>query len=124
MLVLRVLIFMYINFMLLWFRFYLLFSWISFFWVVILPFVLNICISHRTLAKSHKKYYNLISSSLSMRDHASAQPFQMFRQNPREWVELFWYLSRDNGDSSDVIIPYRSRILQWSCCLFNWKKKI
>ena len=57
-----------------------------------------------------------------MRDHASAQPFQMFRQNPREWVELFWYLLRDSGDSTDVIIPHRSRILQWSCCLFNWEK--
>ena len=56
-----------------------------------------------------------------MKDHASTQPFQMFRKKPREWVELFWYLSRDSGDSSDIIIPHRSRILQWSCHLLNWK---
>ena len=57
-----------------------------------------------------------------MKDHILAQPFQMFRPNPREW-ELFWYLSRDTGDSSDVIIPHRSRFYNGVVAYLIEKKK-
>ena len=57
-----------------------------------------------------------------MRDHASNPNLKIigFDYVPCEWGEVMLFLSRDIGENLTVVIlPPRSRVLQWSCHSFN-----